>query len=233
MLPLVWKLGGLSRAIPEVSICCLCLLYWLWDQQQASVTWTNHLASVTPGRRLARCYHWAMLWSSRWEQNEVMPLVFQISSLQAPNRAHLQHPALSQIPIPAKQLWSWNPPWKTTEINSSWRRNFILWQTERFGQTAEPSSVQWWVMKIWLNQSDLAGTGKLPVGPNRSLSGINWVQQAPVSARQMHPVVAALTVGRRLGSVKIRGWEMHHIITDSNSWKKDLWIEKFGVEKEK
>lgn len=106
------------------------------------------------------------------------------------------------------------------------RRNFLLWQTERFGQTAEPSSVHWWVVKNWLNQCDLTGTGKLPVGPNWGLSGINWVQQAPVSYRRMHPVIAALTVDRRQGSVKTRGWEMHHIITDSNSWKNDFCMEK-------
>lgn len=156
------------------------------------------------------------------------------SKLSWPIWAHLWHPALSQIPIPAKQLWSWNLPWKTTEISSSWRRNFfVLWQTERFGQTAEPSSVHWWVVKSWLNQSDLAGTGKLPVGPNWGLSGINWVQQVPVSARQMHPVIAALTVGKRQGSVKTRGWEMYHVVTESNFWKKDFCMEKFGVEKEK
>lgn len=42
----------------------------------------------------------------------------------------------------------------------------------------------------------------------------------------MHPVVEALTIDRRQGSVKPRGWEMHPIITDYNSRRKNYFMEK-------
>lgn len=48
----------------------------------------------------------------------------------------------------------------------------------------------------------------------------------PSGYNEMHPVMEALAIGRRQGSVKTKQWEMRHIITDHNSRRKYYFMDK-------
>lgn len=172
------------------------------NKQQAGVTWAKHLISVTPGRRLSRRYHWAILWSTRWKQNEVMPLVFQETS------SLLAHPS---PPATSSSVSDSFPSQAAVELKSTLKNSWNKLKLKK-----KLSLVADW--EVWPDSralfSPVMGSKELfePTwtcrhwqAPSWAKLGFIWYKLGTADTRQMHPVIAALTVGRRKGSVKTRG----------------------------